>query len=104
MLTVKPNADSPKSMLPPPHIAMFFLLCHIESPRRQALFPSNFTSKEYSRNSHTFMLTLDRIPPMVPASSPDEREYVAPLTIGISPSVFTVVGPPVASDALPMLG
>lgn len=50
--------------------AMFFLLCHSGSPMRQAFLPSNFTSNEYIRNSHTPLKVLDRMPPMEPASSP----------------------------------
>jgi hypothetical protein len=44
------------------------------------------------------MLTFDSTPPTVPASSPEEREYWAPFTIGISPSVFTELGPWEVSD------
>src|SRR5438093_12548711 len=55
-------------------------------------------------NSHSFMFTLDMTPPAVPASSPEDLEYLAPLTIGISPSVFTFVGPSDVSDAWPMFG
>src|SRR5664279_3648354 len=83
---------------------MFFLLWKSGSPIRQTLFPSNFTSKEYSMNSQKLMLMFERIPPATPASSPDEREYWAPLTIGIWPSVVTVLGRCDVSDDMPMLG
>src|SRR5690242_14114095 len=86
------------------HIIAFFLLWNRESPIRQTLFPSNLTSNEYNMNSHSLMLTPDMIPPSVPASSPDDLLYFAPLTIGISPSAVTVVGPPDVSDDCPMFG
>src|SRR5215218_4792904 len=54
--------------------------------------------------SHSLMFTPDMMPPMVPASSPIDRLYFAPFAIGISPSSFTVVGPPEVSAALPMFG
>src|SRR3954466_14432211 len=83
---------------------MFFLLWNNGSPMRQTLFPSNLTSNEYIMNSQTPMLTLDATPPATPASSPDDFMYVAPLTIGIAPSVVPLVGPPVVSEAWPTFG
>ena len=77
---------------------MFFLLWKSESPIRQTFFPSNFTSNEYIMYSQKLMLILDTTPPRVPASSPAEREYLAPFTIGILPSVLTLVGPWDVSD------
>src|SRR2546423_685503 len=55
-------------------------------------------------NSHSPILQLDITPPTVPASSPDDLEYLAPLTMGICPSVVTALGPPLVSEACPMLG
>src|SRR5436190_20724641 len=83
---------------------MFFLLWNNGSPMRQTLFPSNFTSNEYIINSHSPMFTLDATPPSVPASSPEDFMYFALLTMGIWPSVVTVVGPLVVSDDWPMFG
>src|SRR5690349_3893610 len=54
--------------------------------------------------SQTLMLTFEMTPPSVPGSSPDERMYWAPFTIGIWPSVLTVVGPCDASIDRPILG
>src|SRR5690606_8837028 len=71
---------------------------------RQTFLPSNFTSNEYIMNSHSFMFTLEATPPSVPASSPEERMYLAPFTIGIWPSVLTDVGPCEVSDDCPMFG
>jgi hypothetical protein len=62
------------------------------------------TVNEYIMNSHSSRLTLEMIPPMVPASSPDDFEYFAPLTIGILPSVVTLLGPSEVSDDCPMFG
>src|SRR5690606_18938311 len=53
---------------------------------------------------HSPMLTEETTPPSVPASSPELRMYFAPFTIGIWPSVFTLLGPPVVSEDLPMFG
>ena len=55
-------------------------------------------------NSASSILTLLTTPPTDPASSPLERLYFAPLTIGISPSVVTFVGPLEVSEDLAMLG
>src|SRR5690606_4224440 len=70
----------------------------------QSFLPSNFTSNEYIMNSHSFMFTLEATPPSVPASSPEERMYLAPFTIGIWPSVLTDVGPCEVSDDCPLFG
>src|SRR2546425_12566399 len=55
-------------------------------------------------NSHSPMLELETTPKSVPASSPDDFMYFAPLTIGICPSVVTALGPLVVSEACPMFG
>src|SRR3989442_8091844 len=83
---------------------MFFLLWNSGSPIRHTLFPSNFTSNEYIMNSHSPILELETTPKSVPASSPDDFMYFAPLTIGICPSVVTALGPLVVSEACPMFG
>ena len=55
-------------------------------------------------NSHSPLLTPEMTPPAEPGSSPVDVEYLAPLTIGILPSVVTFLGPLLVSDALPMFG
>src|SRR5258706_2873187 len=94
--------DSPPSTAH--HPIMFFLLWNNGSPSRHTFLPSNLTSNEYIMNSHSPLIELLMTPPTLPASSPALIEYLAPLTIGISPSQVTLVGPPEVSDDLPMLG
>jgi hypothetical protein len=89
---------------PQAYIMMFFLLWNSESPIRHTFLFSNLTSMEYSMNSHSLRLTFDMIPPIVPGSSPEDLEYLAPFTIGIFPSVFTVDGPLEVSEDWPMFG
>ncbi len=81
------------------------IVVDMDSPIRHTFFPSNFTSNEYIMNSHSPLnLLLMTPPPAVPASSPVLIIYLAPLTMGIFPSVFTFFGPLDVSEDLPMFG
>jgi len=55
-------------------------------------------------NSQAPLILLLTTPPMEPASSPLLVEYLAPLVIGILPSVVIFVGPPDVLDDWPTLG